>query len=549
MQASIRKVEASRARRVDIARAGDPVVAPMSEQERGDVLRSFHPDYQDDARRPVGWGPNKGEPLTTEVAQLLETWSRIDPSRYDLSQPDHDTDVLVIGAGSAGFAAALLAQEAGARVTLVTKLRMGDANSMMAQGGIQSAVRHDDSPTHHYLDVMGGGHFDNKPDLVRALVSEAPGSIQWLRGLGVIFDQDDAGALKVKPGGGTSRPRMLSARDYTGAAICRTLRDEVQNRRSIRVLEHQSAVELTKDDSGAVVGAVLYHLLTREHAVIRAKATIMATGGFGRLHVKGFETTNHYGATGDGLVMAYRAGARLVFMDSVQYHPTGASYPSQILGFLCTEKLRGMGAQPVNADGELFVFPLEPRDVESAAFIREATERGLGVTTPLGHRGVWLDTPVIEALNGKGAIERNLPAMLRQFQRFDVDIRREPILVYPTLHYQNGGIEIGADCSTTIHGLFAAGEVAGGIHGRNRLMGNSQLDIIVFGRRAGVAAAAYATQAAPGAANLQHVHSCNSQVGALGVPPARISPMVLPNYVPEHVRARQLDTAYRGTLI
>ncbi len=549
MQESIAKVEATRAKRVEIAKAGEPVVAPMSDEERQDVLRRFHPDFQDDARRPVRWGPNQDEPLTTDVAEVLETFPRIDPTRIDLSRFDHETDVLVIGAGSAGFSAALLAHQAGVKVTVATKLRLGDANSMMAQGGIQAAVREDDSPSTHYLDVIGGGHFDNKPELVEALVKEAPGAIAWLRALGVMFDQAEDGNLKTKPGGGTSRPRMLSARDYTGAAICRTLRDEVQNKPDIKVMEHMAAVELIKDEAGAVVGAVFYHLLTREYFTIRAKATIMATGGFGRLHIKKFETTNHYGATADGLVMAYRAGARLAFMDSVQYHPTGAVYPPQILGFLCTEKLRGMGGQPVNCDGELFVFPLEPRDVESAAFIREATERGKGAVTPSGHVGVWLDTPVIEILNGEGAIEKNLPAMLRQYRRFDVDIRTEPILVYPTLHYQNGGIDIEPTCATGVPGLFAAGEVAGGIHGRNRLMGNSQLDIIVFGRRAGTHAAAYAKTADPKAPTLAHVDAAREAVAELGVDETRVAPVVLPDYIPEHVKERQLDVHRHGTIV
>ncbi len=549
MQESIRKVEATRARRVELARSGEPVVKPMNDQERQDVLKRFHPDYQDDARQAVRWGPNRDEKLTTEVADVLETHARIDPADYDLLHPDHDTDVLVIGAGSAGFSAALLAHKAGVKVILATKLRLGDANSMMAQGGIQAAVRADDSPAIHYLDVIGGGHFDNKPELVRVLVAEAPEAIAWLRGLGVMFDQDEEGDLKTKPGGGTSRPRMLSARDYTGAAICRTLRDEIQNKTDIQVLEHMAAVELIMDSKGAVAGAVFYHLLTREYYTVRARATIMATGGFGRLHIKKFETTNHYGATGDGLVMAYRVGAKLSFMDSVQYHPTGAVYPPQILGFLCTEKLRGMGGQPVNSDGELFVFPLEPRDVESAAFIREATERGKGSPTPSGHVGVWLDTPVIEILEGRGAIEKNLPAMLRQFRRFDVDIRTEPILVYPTLHYQNGGIDIETTCATTVPGLFAAGEVAGGIHGRNRLMGNSQLDIVVFGRRAGTHAAEYAEKAEPGELTLDHVDETNRKVAELGVDRDKISPVVLPDYVPDHVKRRQHDTRYRGTLV
>lgn len=255
----------------------------------------------------------------------------------------------------------------------------------------------------------------------------------------MMFDKNPDGSMSVKAGGGTSRNRMHSARDYTGAAICKTLRDEVYNRPGkIRYIEFSPATELIMDDKGQVCGAVLYHLETKEYSIVKAKSVIISTGGFGRLHIRNFETTNHYGATADGLVLGYRAGAKLLYMDSVQYHPTGAVFPEQVVGFLCTEKIRGLGAQPVNKDGELFVYPLEPRDVEAASIIREC-ERGNGVKTPSGLTGVWLDTPLIEMLNGEGTIETSLPAMLRQFSRFDIDIRKYPILIYPTLHYQNGG--------------------------------------------------------------------------------------------------------------
>ncbi|GAH14211.1 unnamed protein product, partial [marine sediment metagenome] len=166
------------------------------------------------------------------------------------------------------------------------------------------------------------------------------------------------------------RRRLLSCRDYTGAEIMRTLRDEVKNNpEDIIVLEYTPAIELIMDDKGQVAGALLYQTETEEYVVVRAKTTIIATGGYGRLHIQGFATTNHYGATADGLIMAYRAGAKLLYLDSVQYHPTGAIFPEQILGFLVTEKVRGLGGQPVNKLGELFVFPLEPRDVEASAFI------------------------------------------------------------------------------------------------------------------------------------------------------------------------------------
>jgi succinate dehydrogenase / fumarate reductase flavoprotein subunit len=260
----------------------------------------------------------------------------------------------------------------------------------------------------------------------------------------------------------------------------------------------------------------------------------------GRLHVQGFPTTNHYGATADGIVMAYRAGARLIFMDTVQYHPTGVAYPEQILGQLVTEKVRGLGAHLVNVDGERFIYELETRDVVSAAIIRECTDRGKGVVTPTGMVGVWLDTPMIDILTGKGTIQRALPAMVRQFARFGIDITKEPILVYPTQHYQNGGIIIRDDASCDIPGLFVAGEVSGGVHGRNRLMGNSLLDILVFGRCAGLSAAQWAKQASPGTPTLDHVREYHRQLQEAGINTDRVSPMLLPDYTSPIARIRRL---------
>ena len=251
-------------------------------------------------------------------------------------------------------------------------------------------------------------------------------------------------------------------------------------------------MELLKDEKGQAAGAVLLNLETGEYLTALAKTVILATGGAGRLHYQGFPTSNHYGATADGLVLAYRAGAPLLYPDTIQYHPTGAAYPPQIFGALVTEKVRSVGAMLVNREGQAFMHPLETRDVAAAAIIRECTDRDMGVLTP-GGRAVWLDTPMIELIHGEGTIEKRIPAMLRMFLNYGVDMRKEPILVYPTLHYQNGGVEIDRDGFVkNVGNLLAAGEVVGGIHGRNRLMGNSLLDVIVFGRQAGKAAAARA---------------------------------------------------------
>ena len=549
MKESLDKVAKSRNKRFELAKTGKPVYPPMDAKEREEVLSKFHPDYKPDSKRKIRVGPNKGELLTTEVAEMLEAHSRIKPEMFDLSKPDYETDFLVIGGGGAGCAAAIVAMQNGAKSIISTKLRLGDANSMMSQGGMQAATSTTDSPPRHYLDAMGGGHFDNKPDLVRALTEDGPDVVKWLEDLGVVWEKYEDGTLQVLHGGGTSRKRMHSCRDYTGAIIMRTLMDEVRNNPDkIEVLEFMPVIELILDSRGRCAGGILYNMETEEYFTVKAKATLNATGGYGRLHIRGYDTTNHYGATGDGLMMCYRAGAKLLFMDSVQYHPTGSVFPEQIAGFLITEKIRGAGGQPLNKDGELFVFPREPRDVESSAIIRECVEKNNGILTPSGRVGVWLDSPLIEMLQGDGYIEKQFPAMLRQFIRYGIDIRTEPMLIFPSLHYQNGGVEINDRCETNIPGLFVAGEASGGVHGRNRLMGNSVLDYNVFGRRAGQYAAEYAKKVKLGKLTLEHVNAYEQELKKARIRTDKIAPVLLPSYTPEDVRKRQLTACYEGTL-
>jgi succinate dehydrogenase/fumarate reductase flavoprotein subunit len=549
MHESLNLVDQTRQKRLELEKSGKPVFTPMSADEREDVLNKFHPDYKPEARRVIHIGPNKGEKITTEVADILESHSRIKPELFDLTRPDYETDILIIGGGGAGCAAAIIAMQNGAKSIISTKLRIGDANSMMSQGGMQAAVTPQDSPTRHYLDALGGGHFDNKPDLVRALTEDGPEVVKWLEELGVVWDKNPDGSMYVLHGGGTSRKRMHSCRDYTGAVIMRTLMDEVRNHPDqITILEFMPTVELILDNKGRCAGGVIYNMETEEYFTVRAKATIIATGGYGRLHIRGFDTTNHYGATGDGLVLAYRAGAKLLYMDSVQYHPTGAVFPEQIAGFLITEKIRGAGGQPVNKLGELFVFPREPRDVESAAFIRECLEKKNGIQTPSGRWGVWLDSPLIEIIQGSGYLLKNFPAMVRQFIRYNIDITKEPMLVYPSLHYQNGGVEINDKCETNIPGLYVAGEASGGVHGRNRLMGNSVLDYNVFGRRAGKYAAEYTKAVNLGQMSLEHIAAYEKEMKKAKIKTDRMAPVLLPSYTPEDVRKRQLTAHYEGTL-
>jgi succinate dehydrogenase/fumarate reductase flavoprotein subunit len=521
----------------------------MSLEERKKIL-DFHPDFKEEGRREIRVGPSKGYRIAHEMVDVLEARSRVNPADIDLAKVDRETDVLVIGGGGAGTAAALLAEENGAKVVLATKLRHGDANTMMAEGGIQAATKvGKDSPYYHYLDVMGGGHFKNKPELVETLVNHAPDVIRWLESLGCNFTKFPDGTLQTIHGGGTSRKRMHFAADITGAEMMRTVRDEARNRPNIEIIEFSPAVELVLNEHGHCAGAVLYNMETEEYQLIKAKSVVMATGGSGRLHIQSFMTTNHYGATADGIVIAYRAGVPICFLHTVQYHPTGVVFPEQAEGILITEKFRGSGANLVNIEGKQFVNEREPRDVEAAAIIRECVERKLGVPTPTGKSGVWLDSPMIDDLSGVGTVEREFPGKFILYKRFGIDISKEPMLIFPTLHYQNGGLEFQPDATTVLPGLMIAGEVGGGTHGQNRLMGNSLLDIMVFGRIAGKSAAEYAkSRAKAGALSLEHVVAFNKEVADAGIEGDRVSPMLLPDYTLAHTRERQFTSHYVGTL-
>ena len=467
------------------------------------------------------------------------------PDKVDLSKVDHETDVLVIGGGGAGTSAAIMAADEGCKVIIATKLRHGDSNTIMAEGGIQAATHECDSPYYHFMDTIGGGHFSNKRDLVAALSKDAPLSIAWLEKLGMIFNKYEDGRTVVRHCGGSSRKRLQSSGDMTGAEIMRVVRDEVRNRTDqITVLEFSPAVELILDDDGKCAGAILHNMETKEFSIVKAKSVIIGTGGFGRLHIKGFATTNHYGATMDGVVMAYRAGVGNKSLHSTQYHPTGVAYPEQNVGLLITEKVRGLGAHVLNIDGEQFCFPLEPRDVESAELICEAMEKGKGILTPTGRVGLWLDSPMIEELHGPGSVRKELPAKFIQFERHGIDISKDPMLVYPTLHYQNGGINVNGATETTVPGLYAAGEAIGGVHGENRLMGNSLQDIITFGRRAGISAANYVKSGVKiKGLSLDHVVNFEKELAEAGIEKPGIAPILLPDYSTDEMVERRWPEA------
>ncbi len=522
-QASIQAVEAAREKNVAL----EP--ARMTAQQKEDLLKRYHPDYKTEEFAELKIGPNKGQSVPIELAEILQAHCRINAESVDLNKVDYDVDVLVIGGGGAGASAAIEAHEAGANVMIVTKLRIGDANTMMAEGGIQAADKPNDSPAIHFVDAFGGGHFAAKRELLSKLVCDAPDAIKWLNDLGVEFDKTQDGTMVTTHGGGTSRKRMHAAKDYSGAEIMRTLRDEVINR-NIPVVDFTAAIELILDEKGNAAGAVLMNMETKDLYVARAKTVVIATGGAGRMHYQGFPTSNHYGATADGLVLGYHVGAKLLYAETLQYHPTGAAFPEQIFGALVTEKVRSLGAKLVNKNGEVFMHPLETRDVTAASIIRECSTRENGIDTGNGN-AVWLDTPMIEMIGGEGTIEARIPAMMRMFAQYGIDIRKEPILVYPTLHYQNGGLDITPDGMTTnVKNLFVAGEAVGGIHGKNRLMGNSLLDIIVFGRSAGVHAAEAAKSAKVGKLTLDHVAKFEKEIEAAGIQTETVAPKLLPNY-------------------
>jgi len=545
----IQRVEKTRPERVARGKRGEGFPS-LSLPERAEILR-YHPDFKEESRREIRVGVNRGYRVPHELVDLLEGRSREDTDSIDLSEIDIETDVLVIGGGGAGTAAALLAQEHGAKVIIATKLRHGDSNTIMAEGGIQAASQEEkDSPCLHYLDTMGGGRFKNVPELVYQLVSGGPEVIQWLENLGVIFDKFPNGQLLAVHGGGTSRKRMYSTGDITGAEIMRTIRDETRNRSGdIAVIEFTPAVDLILNENGECAGALLYNIDTEEYLVAKAKAVVLATGGCGRLHIQGFMTSNHYGATADGLVLGYRAGVGLTYLHTMQYHPTGIIFPEQVEGILATEKFRGEGANLLNVDGEQFVNELEPRDVGASAIIKECLVKGKGVLAPNGNQGVWLDSPIIDLLHGEGTVAKQFPRKYILYRRFGIDIAKAPMLVYPILHYQNGGLKANAKCETSVPGLFVAGEIMGGVHGENRLMGNSLLGMLVFGRIAGENAAIYAREwAKESPLTLAHVRNYQRELDKAKVTTSYVAPMLLPNYSKSKFKEGQLTPNYIGIL-
>jgi succinate dehydrogenase/fumarate reductase flavoprotein subunit len=507
------------------------------------LLKAYHPDHGPHARVSLAVGANRGEPCQPEVARQLQSNALIDDVDIAGAQLT-TTDVLVVGGGGAGCAGALTAAQKGAKVVLATKLRLGDSNTVMAEGGIQAAVGRDDSPQLHFEDTMRAGHFCADPELVAQMVMDGPAVVRWLIQLGMMFDLEDdrpiGGNLLRKKPGGASAARILSYHDYTGLEMMRVLREAVYLEPGITVWNRSPVVELLSDDYGRCAGAVVYSLEWHSFVLVRAKAVILATGGSGRLHLNRFPTSNHYGATGDGLVLAYRVGARLRELDSFQYHPTGIAYPPHLSGGLLSEAARSAGAKLINGEGERFVDELKPRDVVAAAILRECAE-GRGIERE-GQIGVFLDTPTLEREN-PGLLQKRLVTLCHLAQKCGHDPAQEPFLVYPTLHYQNGGVAIDKDGATSVSGLYCVGELSGGIHGRNRLMGNALLDILSMGRRAGAKVAESAGSPVHGRAGIGHVHEWQRQLTMAGLPLHVKTPQLFPTYAHFDLR---LDAGLRS---
>jgi len=393
-----------------------------------------------------------------------------------MSQPVRSFDVLVVGSGAAGLAAAVSAERAGARVGLATKGSLQANNSSKAQGGIQAAFGADDSPARHAEDVFRSSHETADLELVELLTSDAASSIHWLEELGVEFTREPDGGYRLARCGGATAKRLLQVGDRTGHAITKALREAWEGGTGT------SLANAPLEELAAVNG----HWRARVGGEdVEAGTVVLAAGGrcYAEAERRGELSTNHPNATGEVTRIAVELGAEARDLDALQYHPNGGAWPPNMQGYSIPETTRAYGAVLLNAEGEEFTDPLGPRDVVSQAIFDEVSE-GRGVTSPDGRPAVYLDTTRIPRADA----DVSLPYMLRRYRGAGIDPLTEKLLTYPVLHYQNGGLVIDTNAETTLEGIYACGEIAGGTHGRNRMMGNSLLECVVFGRRAGKAA-------------------------------------------------------------
>jgi succinate dehydrogenase / fumarate reductase, flavoprotein subunit len=435
-----------------------------------------------------------------------------------------DHDVLVIGAGGAGLRAALEAEAAGCRVGLVCKSLLGKAHTVMAEGGAAAALANVDERDNwrvHFADTMRGGQYLNNWRMAELHAKEAPARVRELEAWGALFDRTADGRILQRNFGGHRYPRLAHVGDRTGLEMIRTLQDRAVHRERIDVHMECTVLELLRED-GRIAGALGYDRERGRFRLWRSKAVVLATGGIGRAYKI---TSNSWEYTGDGHALAYHAGAELMDMEFVQFHPTGMIWPPSVRGILVTEGVRGEGGVLLNRDGRRFMFDDIPdnyraqtadtpdegwrytqgdksarrppelltRDHVARCIVREVKE---GRGSP--HGGVFLDIAWIRDRlpNAVEHIRKKLPSMYHQFKQLaDIDITTTPMEVGPTTHYMMGGVRVDGDTQmSSVPGLFAAGEVAAGLHGANRLGGNSLSDLLVFGTRAGEHAARFASE-------------------------------------------------------
>src|SRR5687768_8665137 len=442
-----------------------------------------------------------------------------------LPQPkEHDYAVIVVGAGGAGLRAAIEASAQGAKTALLCKSLLGKAHTVMAEGGVAAALSNADNRDNwqvHFRDTMRGGKFLNNWRMAQIHAQEAPDRVRELEMWGAVFDRTKDGWINQRNFGGHQYPRLAHVGDRTGLEIIRTLQDKGVHSGIDVHMEH-TVTKLFKDAAGAVNGCLAYERDSGEFHLFRAKAVVLACGGFGKAFIV---TSNSWEYTGDGYGLAYEAGAELMDMEFIQFHPTGMMWPMGVRGILITEGVRGEGGILRNSEGERFMFRYVPEmfrgdfatteeeakrwlDGDKAArrppelLTRDVVARAIMSEIRAGrgspHGGVFLDISWREP----EYVRKKLPSMYHQFKELaGVDITAEAMEVGPTMHYTMGGVRVDAETQmTNVPGLFAAGETAAGLHGANRLGGNSLSDLLVFGRRAGLHAAKFALPKNEGAA-------------------------------------------------
>jgi succinate dehydrogenase / fumarate reductase flavoprotein subunit len=404
-------------------------------------------------------------------------------------EPGLESDVIVIGAGGAGLRAAIEAAERGARVSIICKSLLGKAHTIMAEGGMAAAVGSVDPRDDwkaHFRDTMFGGKYLNNWRMAELHAKEAPAEITKLEEWGAVFDRNDRGGVMQRIFGGHTYQRLVQVGDRTGLELIRTLQDRAVAMKVPVFMEHTVTKILLRD--GRVCGVAGYEREWGKFRVWKAPAVIIASGGVGRIYSV---TSNSWEGTGDGQAIAFAAGAELMDMEFVQFHPTGMVWPQSVRGVLITEAVRAEGGYLTNSKGERFMERYDPKRMELST--RDVVARSIYTEVAEGrgspHGGAYLSI----AHKPADLIKRKLPSMYEQFMDFaKVDITKEPMETYPTTHYMMGGIRVDAEtAATNIPGLYAAGEAAAGLHGGNRLGGNSLSDLVVFGRRAGAAAVEY----------------------------------------------------------